>query len=383
MLFDGIVYVCGGNVSKTSAIRKIHVSKTLRTKANRAPGIVLRRQCNKNGDHLFLDMHDGAVRKREFLKLYITGDKERDREAMLLAEKIRSKRVQEMQARKSGIEMPVFDLGRDFMAFYKKMSETKGKPWKNTLSHLQKFQPTPLRFADVSEDWINAFRDYLEKNGLATNSIGTYFATLKTSLNAAVRKRLIPQNPFVFVDPIQSKRIQRVYLTLAELQRLVATDCRVPEVKRAFLTACLTGLRISDVRALTWKQVEKDGLHVIQKKTKDYTHIPLSAEVLSLLGKRPPEKSALVFTLPKTDDLFNRNLKRWASDAGIEKHLTSHTARHTFATMLITQGNDLYAVQHLLGHRDIRVTQIYAKLVESRKSTAIMSLPSIMAASSK
>jgi len=353
------------------------MSKILRTRATRAPGIILRKQRNKRGDHLFLDMHDGAVRVREFLKLYITGDKESDREAMLMAEQIRAKRFQEMQARHSGVKMPVFDLSRDFVAFYRDMSESKGKPWKNTLSHLERFQPRQLRFADVSAEWINAFREYLDGLKLAPNSVGTYLATLKTALNSAVRKQLIPQNPFVFADPVQRKRTQRVYLTIEELHLLSATDTDHPEVKRAFLTACLTGLRISDLRALTWAQVKADGLHIIQKKTRDYTYVPLAAEALTLLGERPAKKSSIVFTLPPLDDLYNRYLLKWAKRAGIDKHITSHTARHTFATLLITQGNDLYAVQHLLGHRDIRVTQIYAKLVDERKRKAVMSLPSL------
>ena len=353
------------------------MSISLRTRATRAPGIILRKQRNKVGDHLYLDMHDGAVRVREFLKLYLTGDRERDREAMLMAEQIRAKRFQEMQARHSGIKMPVFDLKRDFVAYYRDMTVLKGKPWKNTLSHLEKFQNKTLRFADVSAEWINAFRVYLEGLKLAPNSVGTYLATLKTALNAAVRKQLIPQNPFIFADPVQRKRTQRVYLTLEELHILSATKSEHPVVKRAFLTACLTGLRISDLRALTWAQVKRDGLHIIQKKTRDYTYIPLADEALTLLGERPPKKSALVFALPPLDDLYNRYLLKWAKAAGIEKHITSHTARHTFATLLITQGNDLYAVQHLLGHRDIRVTQIYAKLIDGRKRTAVMSLPSL------
>ncbi|MDZ4745199.1 MAG: site-specific integrase [bacterium] len=131
------------------------------------------------------------------------------------------------------------------------------------------------------------------------------------------------------------------------------------------------------VREFFWSHVKSDRLNFVQKKTGDYTHIPLADEALTLLGERPSKKSALVFALPTTDDLFNRYLKRWVKVAGIDKHVTSHIARHTFATLLITQGNDLYAVQHLLGHRDIRVTQLYAKLVDERKKAAVNSLPSI------
>ncbi|MDZ4746497.1 MAG: site-specific integrase [bacterium] len=353
------------------------MSISLKTRSAKAAGVVIRRQRNATGDHLYLDIHEGAIRVREFLRLYLTGDKSRDREAMLMAEKIRSNRLEEMQARRSGLVLPSFDLARDFMPFYSALADTKGKVWKNTLFHLNNFQSKPLRFVDLSAEWIHAFRDYLGKRDLAANTVATYLDVIKTALNIAVRQHIIPQNPFVFADRIQRKRTRRVFLTLEELQLLSSTTCSHPDVKRAFLTACLTGLRISDLRGLTWSQVKSDGLHIVQKKTGDYTHIPLADEALSLLGERPSKKSALVFTLPKTDDLFNRYLKRWVKVAGVDKHVTSHIARHTFATLLITQGNDLYSVQHLLGHRDIRVTQLYAKLVDEKKKYAVMSLPTI------
>ncbi len=346
------------------------------TRTPRATGVVLRVQKGKKGDHLYLDIHDAGIRRREFLRLYLIGDRDRDREAKLLAEEIRSQRLQELRARHAGIELPVFKLEEDFIAYYKHLAEHKGKPWKNTLAHLNRFVSVPVRFADVSSEWIHAFRDYLKRQGLASNSVATYLDTLKTALNSAVKARIIPQNPFLFADKIQRKRTQRVHLNLEELQLLASTPSRNAEVRRAFLFACLTGLRISDLRALRWKDVKTDGLHIIQQKTGDYTHIPLAEQAVTLLGDTAQTiKSKPVFTLPSTDDLFNRQLGRWCKSAGIEKHVTSHTARHTFATLLITQGNDLYSVQHLLGHRDIKVTQIYAKLVDQRKTDAIKSLP--------
>jgi integrase len=119
-------------------------------------------------------------------------------------------------------------------------------------------------------------------------------------------------------------------------------------------------------------------LNLAQKKTGDHVSVPISDQARALLSDRgsarPGDK---VFDLPSRDDVYNRRLQWWVADAGIDKHITSHIARHTFATLLISQGNDLYAVQHLLGHRDIKVTQIYAKLVDKRKREAISSLPMI------
>jgi integrase len=354
------------------------MSQSKRTRSTRASGVVLRLQKGKKGDHLYLDIHAHGVRRREFLKLYLTGNRDRDREAKLLAEEIRSRRLQELRARQTGIELPVFKLEEDFVAYYAAMATRKGKPWQNTLSHLRRYSVAPVRFADVSADWIHSFQSYLKSMGLSANSIATYLDTLKTALNVAVRSRVIPQNPFTFADRIQRKRTKRVYLSMEELKVLAATPCIHAEVRRAFLFACQTGLRISDIRALRWSDVRADGLHVVQKKTGDYTHIPLSAEANKLIGSPKDQSSSTpVFELPFQDEQFNRHLSRWARSAGLDKHVTSHVARHTFATLLVSLGNDLYSVQHLLGHRDIRVTQVYARLIDQRRVDAIESLPSL------
>jgi len=125
-----------------------------------------------------------------------------------------------------------------------------------------------------------------------------------------------------------------------------------------------------------WKHIQGAEIRISQKKTGDHVSIPLSEQALAILPERVSSRGTdRVFSFPTRDDVYNDRLQRWVRTVGITKHITSHVARHTFATLLITQGNDLYAVQHLLGHRDIKVTQIYAKLVDQRKVDAIKSLP--------
>ncbi len=208
------------------------------------------------------------------------------------------------------------------------------------------------------------------------NSIATYLDVLKTAFNIVVKQKIIGVSPFTYARPIKRVRTSRAYLTVDELRALFVTPTDHDMVKRSFLFACLTGLRISDLRALTWKGVQGAELRITQRKTGDDVLVPISDQARELLpgrnNARPNEK---VFDFPSRDDVYNRRLQWWVAKAGIEKHITSHIARHTFATLLVTQGNDLYAVQHLLGHRDIKVTQIYAKLVDQRKHNAIASLP--------
>lgn len=348
-----------------------------RKTASTARGVTIRIRKGKVSDSIQLDVVEGGKRTRENLGLYLTGDRDKDRETMLLAEQIRAKRLRERTLRNAGIAEISFRPEEDFLTFYDTLKDRKGKPWRNLRSHLTAYVAnTRPRFADINEQWLSGFWDLLKGRGLAQNTIASYLDVLKTALNTAVRQKVISINPFVYMDPIRRNRTQREYLTVEELQALAAAPCSFPEVRRPFLFACLTGLRISDLKALTWKNVRPDGIRFTQKKTGDVTVIPLADQARELVGEQGKAKmSAPVFEFPYGDDVFNGRLLKWVKSAGIDKHVTSHIARHTFATMLITQGNDLYSVQHLLGHRDIKVTQVYAKLVDQRKTDAVKSLP--------
>jgi integrase len=157
---------------------------------------------------------------------------------------------------------------------------------------------------------------------------------------------------------------------------LWASEAEHDMVKRSFLFACLTGLRISDLKQIRWQNILDTEIRIVQKKTGDHITIPLSEQARQILPEKGTAKNGdLIFAYPSRDDVYNDRLLKWIQSVGIKKHVTSHVARHTFATLLVTQGTDLYAVQHLLGHRDLRVTQIYAKLVDQRKVDAIKSLP--------
>jgi len=351
-----------------------------RKTASTARGVTLRIRKGKMMDSIQLDVVEDGKRTRENLGLYLTGDRDKDRETLLLAEQIRAKRLRERTLRNAGIAEISFRPEEDFLNFYDALMERKGKPWRNLRSHITAFvKNTRPRFADITEQWLSGFRDHLNGKKLAQNTIASYLDVLKTALNIAVRQKVISVNPFVYMDPIRRSRTQREYLTVEELVALSAAPCAFPEVRRPFLFACLTGLRISDLKALTWKNVRPDGIRFTQKKTGDVTVIPLATQAREILGEQGKAKAGdHVFDFPYGEDVFNQRLLRWVKSAGIEKHVTSHTARHTFATMLITQGNDLYSVQHLLGHRDIKVTQIYAKLVDARKQSAIASLPKLI-----
>ena len=140
-------------------------------------------------------------------------------------------------------------------------------------------------------------------------------------------------------------------------------------------------MRISDIERLTWGNIETDGEHtrlnIVQKKTKNPLYLPLSKEALKCLPDRGgAAANERVFHLP-TRAYIAKVLRQWAAAAGIQKHVTFHTARHTNATMLLTLGADLYTVSKLLGHTEVRTTQIYAKIVDKKKEAAVSLLDNI------
>lgn len=148
-----------------------------------------------------------------------------------------------------------------------------------------------------------------------------------------------------------------------------------PEVQRAFLFSCNTGLRISDVRALRWKQVKNGRLHFVQQKTGGREYLPLSATAKDLLGEHG-EPSEKVFDLP-ADSAVNRHVRLIAEEAEIDKYPTYHYSRHTYAVLLLSNDVPIYAVSKLMDHDDVATTEIYANVLDNDKRDAVEGLPTL------
>jgi uncharacterized protein (TIGR02996 family) len=168
--------------------------------------------------------------------------------------------------------------------------------------------------------------------------------------------------------------VQREYLTLEQLQALVNTPCSIPLLKNAAIFSALTGLRFSDISKLVWSEVqysELEGyfLQFRQKKTKGVEVLPISEQAFKLLGERK-EPTEQVFKGLIYSAYLNVHLKQWILRAGITKDITFHCFRHTFATLQLFNGTDIYTVSKMLGHKDLKTTQIYAKIVDDTKRKA-------------
>lgn len=241
------------------------------------------------------------------------------------------------------------------------------------------FRDIALKDVDkkVCLDFIDHLRcEYKGRNGrkLSSKTNADYLATLNTALNTAVREGLITRNPVSLLAPNEKfirKETIREYLTIDEVKSLIATPCDCPIVKQAFLFACNCGLRISDVRALRWRDINMEdktwNIGVRQIKTDRVVYMPLSLQARQWMPK-PVSSDLDSIIFPKlTHSMIDENLKPWIKAAGItNKEVTFHTSRHTYATMLLTLGVDLYTVSKLLGHTSIRHTQRYAKIIDKK-----------------
>lgn len=346
---------------------------------------------------LYLDIWFNGKRSYEFLKLYIikpknSKDRDINKQTKQLAEDIRAKRQLEIQNNSYGFTSD-FVKDTNFIEYFKSLIEKKKASignygnWSSTLKHIDKFCGSQITFRDIDVKFVEDFKYYLENTAktksnklLSKNSQVSYFNKFRASMNKAFEDRLISDNPAKRVKAIKAEETHREYLTLDELKDLVKKDCRYPVLKRAFLFSCLTGMRWSDINKMTWSEVRKhnDTYRIVfrQKKTKGQEYLDISNQALDYLEKRglPDDR---VFAGLKYSDWYNLELQRWMMKSGITKNITFHCARHTFAVLQLDMGTDIYTVSKLLGHADLKTTQVYAKIVDQKKREAVNKIPNI------
>lgn len=254
------------------------------------------------------------------------------------------------------------------------------------------------KLSEVDKKFVMGFIDYLKSTYIIPSRLPNAGQHMKPStakkkqdafsyvLKMAVADGKIDHNPFDQInasDKIQKSESTREYLTEEELIKLAKTPTEKEQTRHVYLFMCFCGLRISDVKALRWMDIEKDGdrwqLRIRQQKTQAPLYLPLSEQAKKFLPERGDATDEdLVFAGIPTEQAMNRQLKDWAKTAGIKKKVTLHTARHTFATLTLTKGGDIYTVSKLLGHADIQTTQVYAKIVDKKKAEAVDMLNDIL-----
>jgi len=358
------------------------------------------RAISGNRKSLYLDFYPpiihpetGKPTRREFLGLYIYEkpktpiDKQHNKETLQLAENIRAKRQIEIQAGDYGFLNAKLKAETDFVQYFKQIVETKTggnkNGWQTAFNYFEMFTGGKLTLSNLNENLCNDFREYLltakrqrgiQSEQIAQSSARAYYNKFKAALKQAYKKGLIEKDLSTRIDGISEPEVQREYLTLDELNRLAKTPCSNDLLKRAALFSALTGLRFSDIQKMVWGEleyIEGQGyfLNYRQKKTKGVEVLPISEQAFKLLGERK-EPTDQVFKGLTYSAYLNVHLKQWILRAGITKNITFHCFRHTFATLQLSHGTDIYTVSKMLGHRELKTTQIYAKIVDEAKRKA-------------
>lgn len=357
---------------------------------------------------LYLDFYpaiknpdNGQETRRESLGMYVFDnarnplDKVHNSNTLELAEQIRQKKEAFLNKPEiyNALEQEQLKKNKrqegNFVIYFKKLAEKRNTSnrfiWLGSSDFLKIYigEGEILKFSDIDTEFCDQFREFLEttkskksnKMQLSANSIKTYYDKFRSALKQAYKDGYLSENIAYKTNAVKKAETQRNYLTLEELNTLVKTDCKSPEIKTQALFSALTGLRRSDIQKLIWEEVQhvKGSGYLIrfkQKKTGGSETLPITEQAFSLLGERkqPFEK---VFTLiEKTNQRDNRYLAKWVLGAGISKKITFHCFRHTFATLQLSSGTDIYTVSKMLGHKDLNTTQIYAKIIDETKRTA-------------
>ncbi len=336
--------------------------------------------------------------RREFLGMYLFDnsknliDKQHNKETLQLAEQIRQKRENNINKPEiyTGYEkeqLKIKELGEQcFVTYFKALANKRQASnkdnWFAAYNYLETFTNGKLKFIDLNEKFCNEFRNYLlttnskksSTNTLSQNSAVSYFNKFKATLKQAYKDGFLPNELNGKIKQIKQAETQRNFLTIEEMNRLVKTDCNNPLLKSAAIFSALTGLRFSDIQKLIWSEleyIEGNGFFIKfkQQKTKGVEMMPISEQAFTLLGERK-EPTDNVFAGLNYSAYENKNLAKWIGLAGIEKDITFHCFRHTFATLQLSKGTDIYTVSKMLGHRELKTTQVYAKIIDQTKRDA-------------
>ena len=373
------------------------------------------KQLKDGSQSIYFDIYRHGKRVYEFPKLYIVPertpiDKATNAQTLELANKIKAEKILELANNENGYIANSFRQKANFIDYVRALGENKKKAgikgvevgYRGLANHLTTYRGDTLTFKHITKDYCKGFVEYLKtaKNGtykrgvsgafpsglLSLHTQYAYCRLLSVVLNDAVREQIIPSNPMKGLTRYESLKkpdSDREYLTIDEVRKLVQTPCIKPIVKQAFLFCCFSGLRFSDVKMLKWGDIQTDneGKKIVrfkQQKTSKEENLQIADDAMKFLPDRGDAKeSDIIFTL-SGNGYTNQALASWVLSAGINKRVTFHVSRHTNATLLLSLGVPIETVSKLLGHTDIKTTQIYAKVIDKNKREAVSKLDGLI-----
>jgi integrase len=345
------------------------------------------RERNQGGmTSLYLDYYENGKRTTKSLKIALhpnpknKSQRDENTQKLEVAQRIANKENLRIQSEAYGIE-DIKKGERSILEFLNQLAKERiGSPnnygnWNSMIKQFQQFQTNKINFNQFNRDKVEQFKNFLSKANLSDNTKYSYFAKFKAAFKEAVNREIISKNPGQSVKHFPQVETHKAYLTLDELQNAATTECDNPLIKKAFLFGCLTGLRFSDIISLTKSNIQKDGdIYMVpfrQQKTKGVEYHPIGQQAYELLPTPLTDESPFFFGLgKKLDNNANKTLRDWVKKAKINKYITFHCSRHTYATLQLSLGTDIYVLSKLLGHRHLKTTEVYAKVVDQKKIEA-------------
>jgi site-specific recombinase XerD len=347
--------------------------------------VILRFKPLKGGyERPYLDVHQNGVRRTQTLNFKFkrkpSNDFERQekKDLILAAKQIRYEMEKKMLRGEYDFE-EIAKKPVDFVRFFEECNSKNGNKEirvnRATLNKLKLFLGRKsLLCSEVDEKFVLAFVAFLQGN-LTGISPYNYAKKFRRVVLQAVKQGHIKTDPFASITLKKGTSQEKDVLTYKEFDTLVHTLCTNGQVYRAFILSFRTGLRFCDVKNMVWKSVKEDSILLVQQKTGFPVSVPINRSTKALLGARK-DPNDLVFNLP-THTGCSKILKKWVLRAGINKHVTWHCARHSFATNLNHGKIDILTISKLLGHTSIAYTTRYTRYDSDFGREAIEGMPDV------
>ena len=345
------------------------------------------------------------IRRKENLNLYLVAnprtplERQQNKETLELAKKIRFEKGQQLLESVEGYRLKK-DRDINFLDYFQSYIDSYTKKDINMIGiALRRFKDflkeTPeynkfmkrIKPEQITRDMVEAYTEYLQTRSKGEGARSLY-ARFKKVIKYAVEHDVMAKNPCTgIVIKVDDQQLKKDVLSTDEIQTLIATHYKQenPNIRRAFIFCLYCGLRFCDVKDLTFKNVDYSNklLRFEQNKTKGHSAnsgvvIPLNDGLLKLIGEPTDSgnRDEVIFPLP-TYEACLKAVGRWVKRAGIEKHISWHCARHSFAVNILNNGANIKTVASLLGHSGLRHTEKYTRAIDSLKQEAINSLPEL------
>ncbi len=349
------------------------MSVTLRKRKNADGSYSLRLDIYKDGVHTIETLKNLKLSKGNTIE-----ERARNKENLKLAEEICHQRGIELEANNYNLET---DTGKrtivlDWMDSYiKKYNKVDIRNIKGAKIRFQSFleerKLARLTFGNLTPLLIEDFVGYLESKSEGEGA-KSYYARFKKMIINAYKNKILKENILDFVDKRpKGKAKEKDTLTKEEIEMCLKTPLANLEIRNAFIFACMTGLRFGDIIDLKWSDIDLKNKQLRKKQLKTQTEVSvnLNTSAISILGDKPDDQKKLIFNLP-SHNAVNKAIKKWVLNAGIQKHITFHNARHSFGTNLADNNIDGLSISQIMGHANMAQAKRYIKMSKERKQNA-------------